>query len=75
MKVECIMAVFLKHPYLHCISKLLEHIIHIIQLHGNRGFCKSFNNIWLLCYFLKNFFEMFTHRVIGFKKEISDRYN
>ena len=69
MKVESRMKVFLKHPNLHCISKLLEHVVDVIKLHGYRSLGQSFDNIWFLCHFLQDLLEVLGHCVVRLKQE------
>ena len=54
---------------LHCISKLLEHVVDVIKLHGYRSLGQCLHNIWFLCHFLQDLLEVLGHRVVGLKQE------
>ena len=57
------------HPNLHCVSKLLEHVVHVVKLHGHRRLGQCFHNIWFLRHLLQDLLEVLRHCVVGLEQE------
>ena len=57
------------HPNLHCVSKLLEHVVHVVKLHGHRRLGQCFHNIWFLRHLLQDLLEVLGHCVVGLEQE------
>ena len=55
--------------HLHSISELLEHVVHVIQLHGDRRLGEGLHHVWLLGDLLKDLLEVLGHSVVGLEEE------
>ena len=58
-----------KKSNLHGISELLEHVVHIIQLHGDRRLGQGLHHVWLLGDLLQDLLEVLGHSVVGLEEE------
>ena len=56
-------------PHLHSISELLEHVVHIIELHGDRRLGQGLHHVGLLGDLLQDLLEVLGHSVVGLEEE------